>query len=162
MPTRNLWLVTCAFVVFCATASPNGGQIVVVRKTASPEAGAVQRFTGKAAIHSRFEGARPSHLAAALVSFEPGARTAWHSHPHGQMLVVTAGCGWVQQEGGERLEIQVGDIIWTPPGVKHWHGAGATAPMSHAAVHERLDQQEVSWLQKVSDAEYGNSSCDLT
>jgi quercetin dioxygenase-like cupin family protein len=154
--------VTAAVAAMAAIAATNDAtDLLVVRKTATPEPGAPQRFTGKAVVESRFEGTRPSHLAAAIVSFEPGARTAWHTHPHGQMLVVTSGCGWVQQEGGERQPIRSGDIVWTPPGVKHWHGAGSEAPMSHAAVHERFDQQEVVWMQKVSDEEYGNASCKV-
>ena len=151
--------VAVAVAATVAIAATDTQNLVVVRKSATAEPGAANRFTGKAVVESRFEGARPSHLAAALVSFEPGARTAWHTHPHGQMLVVTAGCGWVQQEGGERQQIRAGDIVWTPPGVKHWHGAGSQGPMSHAAVHERFDQQEVVWMQKVSDEEYGNASC---
>jgi quercetin dioxygenase-like cupin family protein len=157
--------VTAAFAAISAMAAvavtDASKSLVVVRKNTTPESGAPQRFTGKAVVESRFEGARPSHLAAAIVSFEPGARTAWHTHPHGQMLVVTAGCGWVQQEGGERQPIRVGDIVWTPPGIKHWHGAGTQEPMSHAAVHERFDRQEVVWMQKVSDEEYGNASCKV-
>lgn len=156
---RTLGLFACAFAIVATAAAPQVQQIMVVRKSATPEAGAAQRFTGKAEVQARFEGTRPSNLAAALVSFQPGARTAWHSHPHGQMLVVTAGCGWVQEEGGQRQEIRPGDIVWTPPGVKHWHGAGTKAAMSHMAIHERLDQQEVTWLQKVSDAEYGDANC---
>ncbi len=154
-------IAIAAVAVAAFAAAKDGESLIVVRKSAMPETGAAQRFTGKAVVESRFEGARPSHLAAAIVSFEPGARTAWHTHPHGQMLVVTAGCGWVQQEGGERQPIRVGDIVWTPPGVKHWHGAGTQGPMSHAAVHERFDQQEVVWMQKVSDEEYGNASCKV-
>jgi quercetin dioxygenase-like cupin family protein len=150
-----------AIVVMAAFAATDAQRLIVVRKSATAEPGAANRFTGKAVVESRFEGAQPSHLAAALVSFEPGARTAWHTHPHGQMLVVTSGCGWVQQEGGERQQIRAGDIVWTPPGVKHWHGAGSQGPMSHAAVHERFDQQEVVWMQKVSDQEYGNASCKV-
>jgi quercetin dioxygenase-like cupin family protein len=154
--------ITVAVVAMAAFAATNDSKnLVVVRKSATPEPGAAQRFTGKAVVESRFEGARPSHLAAAIVSFEPGARTAWHTHPHGQMLVVTAGCGWVQQEGGERQPIRAGDIVWTPPGVKHWHGAGSQGAMSHAAVHERFDRQEVVWMQKVSEEEYGNASCKV-
>ena len=90
--------IAIAAVAVTAFAATNDAEsLIVVRKSALPESGAPQRFTGKAVVESRFEGARPSHLAAAIVSFEPGARTAWHTHPHGQMLVVTAGCGWVQQ-----------------------------------------------------------------
>lgn len=159
MSIRILGLFACAFAIVATAATPESQRITVVRKSATAEAGAAQRFTGRAEVQARFEGTRPSNLAAALVSFEPGARTAWHSHPHGQMLVVTAGCGWVQEEGGQRQEIRTGDIVWTPPGVKHWHGAGTRAAMSHMAIHERFDQQEVTWLQKVSDTEYGNASC---
>lgn len=150
-------IAVAAMAAFAATEDAKN--LVVIRKSATPQPGTAQRFTGKAVVESRFEGTRPSQLAAALVSFEPGARTAWHTHPHRQMLVVTAGCGWVQQEGGERQPIRAGDTVWTPPGVKHWHGAGSQGPMSHAAVHERFDQQEVIWMQKVGDEEYRNASC---
>jgi quercetin dioxygenase-like cupin family protein len=152
-------LVACAVVTVAAVATPDAPRILVVRQDAAPTPGVPERFTGKAFVNSRFEGTRPSHLASALVSFEAGARTAWHSHPHGQLLVVTSGCGWVQQRGAEPQQIRVGDIVWNPPGVTHWHGAGRQEPMSHVAVHERFDAQDVTWMQKVSDQEYGNASC---
>jgi quercetin dioxygenase-like cupin family protein len=89
-----------------------------------------------------------------LVSFAPGARSAWHTHPAGQMLIVTAGTGWVQEEGGEKREIKPGDVIWTPPGVKHWHGATATTSMSHIAITNIVDGRNVDWLEKVSEDQY--------
>lgn len=89
------------------------------------------------------------------MSFEPGARSAWHTHPRGQILIVTAGVGRVQQWGGRVEEIQVGDVVWTPPGVKHWHGASPNAAMTHIAIQEHLDGKVVNWLEKVSDEQYG-------
>ncbi|WP_431267665.1 (R)-mandelonitrile lyase [Dankookia sp. P2] len=97
----------------------------------------------------------PARAAGALVTFEPGARTAWHTHPLGQTLVVTAGCGRVQREGGPVEEIRPGDVIWFPPGEKHWHGAAPTTAMSHIAIQERLDGKAVEWLEQVTDAQYG-------
>jgi 4-carboxymuconolactone decarboxylase len=97
----------------------------------------------------------PSRLAGARVTFAPGARTDWHTHPLGQTLIVTAGAGWVQQEGGEKQEIKVGDVVWTPPGVKHWHGATATDRLTHIALTEQQpDGKRVEWMEKVSDAQY--------
>ena len=98
--------------------------------------------------------ARPRASAAAIVTFEPGARTAWHTHPLGQTLIVTSGCGWVQREGGPKEEIRPGDVVWFPPGEKHWHGATATTAMSHIAIAEALDGKTVDWMEKVSDEQY--------
>lgn len=96
----------------------------------------------------------PARVAGAHVTFEPGARTAWHTHPLGQTLIVTFGCGWVQREGGPIEEIRPGDIVWFAPGEKHWHGASATTAMSHIAVQERLDGKAVDWMEHVADADY--------
>jgi quercetin dioxygenase-like cupin family protein len=96
----------------------------------------------------------PSQLSSAYVTFEPGAHSAWHTHPLGQLLVVTAGTGWVQQEGGEKQEIKPGDVIWTPPGVRHWHGATATTAMTHLAVQESLNGKNVDWSAKVSNEQF--------
>jgi quercetin dioxygenase-like cupin family protein len=96
----------------------------------------------------------PSRVSAAYVTFEPGARSAWHTHPLGQLLIITAGSGWVQQEGGEKQLVRAGDVIWTPPGVKHWHGATATTSVTHIAVQESLEGKNVNWLEPVSDAQY--------
>ncbi len=88
------------------------------------------------------------------MTFEPGARTAWHTHPLGQTLIVTAGCGWVQHEGGPVEEIRPGDVVWFSPGEKHWHGATATTGMTHTALQEALDGKVVDWMEKVSDEQY--------
>jgi quercetin dioxygenase-like cupin family protein len=96
----------------------------------------------------------PSRVSVASVTFEPGARSAWHTHPLGQTLVVTAGCGRTQCEGGPIVEIRAGDVIWCPPGHKHWHGATATTSMTHIAIQEAQDGVAVVWMEKVSDEEY--------
>src|SRR6266550_7206716 len=111
-------------------------------------------FTGRVLIESQFQREAPSRVAGAIVTFEPGARTAWHTHPLGQTLIVTAGVGWTQCEGEEIVEIRAGDVIWCPPGHKHWHGATPTSAMTHIAIQEALDGKNVNWLQKVTDEEY--------
>jgi quercetin dioxygenase-like cupin family protein len=111
-------------------------------------------FTGSVRIDPLFEAAEPARVAGASVTFEPGARTAWHTHPLGQTLIVTAGRGWAQREGGPIEELRPGDVAWFPPGEKHWHGATATTAMTHIAIQERLDGKAVEWLEPVSDAEY--------
>ncbi len=97
----------------------------------------------------------PARVRAVLVTFEPGARTAWHTHPLGQTLIVTSGLGWAQKEGGPIEEIRPGDVVWFPPGEKHWHGATATVAMSHIAIQEALGGSNVTWMEKVSDEDYG-------
>lgn len=111
-------------------------------------------FTGTVRIDPLFQAAAPARAAGASVTFEPGARTAWHTHPLGQTLIVTAGCGWAQRAGGPVEEIYPGDVIWFAPGEKHWHGASATTAMTHTAIHEALDGKTVEWLEKVSDEQY--------
>ncbi len=111
-------------------------------------------FTGTVRIDPLFTAPDPARVGMALVSFEPGARTAWHTHPFGQTLIVTAGCGWVQRHHGPVEEIRPGDVIWFAPGEKHWHGASPTTAMSHIAIQERLDGSVVEWLEQVSDAQY--------
>jgi quercetin dioxygenase-like cupin family protein len=111
-------------------------------------------FTGSVRIDSLFQAASPARVAGASVTFEPGARTAWHTHPLGQTLVVTAGLGWAQREGGPIEEIRPGDVVWFPPGEKHWHGATPTIGMTHIAVQEALDGKTVVWLEKVTDQQY--------
>jgi quercetin dioxygenase-like cupin family protein len=112
-------------------------------------------FTGTVRIDPLHQATAPSRVGAALVTFEPGARTAWHTHPLGQTLIVTAGCGWAQREGGPVEVIRPGDVVWFPPGEKHWHGATATTAMSHIAMQESENGSPVTWLEKVSDADYG-------
>ena len=111
-------------------------------------------FTGAVRIDPLFGPPDPARVAGALVTFEPGARTAWHTHPLGQTLIVTAGCGWAQREGGPVEEIRPGDVVWFPPGEKHWHGAAPTTAMSHIAVQEKLDGKTVEWMEKVGDDQY--------
>ena len=115
-------------------------------------------FTGTVRIDPLFQPHAPARTAAAHVTFEPGARTAWHKHPLGQTLIVTFGCGWVQQEGGPVEEVHPGDVVWFPPGVKHWHGATLTTAMTHLAIQEGLDGKVVDWLEKVNDEQYQRRS----
>ena len=119
-----------------------------------PARGRREWFTGTVRIDPLFSPPDPARVAGALVTFEPGARTAWHTHPLGQTLIVTAGCGWVQREGGPIEEIRPGDVIWFSPGEKHWHGAAPTTAMSHIAIQEKLDGKAVDWMEKVSDEQY--------
>ena len=116
--------------------------------------GPAENFTGAARIDPLFDPNDVANAGAAYVTFEPGARTAWHTHPLGQTLIVTSGCGWVQQEGGPVEEVRPGDVVWFPPGVRHWHGATATTAMTHIAVQEKLDGKAVDWMEKVSDEQY--------
>lgn len=116
--------------------------------------GPAEYFTGSVRIDPLSSPPEPSRVAMALVTFEPGARTAWHTHPLGQTLVVTAGSGWVQREGGPVEVVTPGDVVWFPPGEKHWHGATASTGMSHIACQEKLDGSAVRWLEQVSEAQY--------
>src|SRR5258707_12684015 len=111
-------------------------------------------FTGTVRIDPLFQATPPARAVGASVTFEPGARTAWRTHPLGQTLIVTAGCGWVQREGGPIEEIRPGDVICFPPGEKHWHGATPTTAMTHIAIQERLAGLTVDWMEQVSDEQY--------
>ena len=111
-------------------------------------------FTGTVRIDPLFQASAPARVQGANVTFEPGARTAWHTHPLGQTLIVTAGFGLVQRWGGKIEEIRPGDVIWFPPGEKHWHGASPATAMSHIAIQEQLDGKAVDWMEKVSDEQY--------
>jgi quercetin dioxygenase-like cupin family protein len=117
-------------------------------------AGPADYFTGQVRVDSPFAGSGDARVGGAIVTFEPGARTAWHRHPLGQTLIVTAGAGHVQHWGGALQDIRPGDIVWIPPGVKHWHGASAVTAMSHVAIAEHLDGKVVDWLEQVSDVQY--------
>jgi quercetin dioxygenase-like cupin family protein len=108
-------------------------------------------FTGAVRIDPLFQAPEPARVGGAMVTFEPGARTAWHKHPLGQTLIITAGLGWVQREGGPIEEVRPGDVVWFPPGLKHWHGATPTTAMMHMAIQESLDGKAVDWMEKVSD-----------
>lgn len=111
-------------------------------------------FTGDVSIDRLIQPTAPARVAVANVTFEPGARTAWHTHPLGQTLIVTAGCGRVQREGGPIKEVHPGDVICFAPGEKHWHGAAPTTAMTHIAIQEQLDGKVVDWMEKVSDEQY--------
>ncbi|EEE05452.1 cupin 2, conserved barrel domain protein [Burkholderia multivorans CGD2M] len=116
--------------------------------------GPAEWFTGTVRIDPLITAPAPARVSSAYVTFEPGARSAWHTHPLGQTLIVTSGCGWTQCEGEPIVEIRAGDVIWCPPGHKHWHGASPTTAMTHIAVQEALDGTAVVWMEKVSDEEY--------
>jgi len=116
--------------------------------------GPVDWFTGTVRIDPLFQANAPTRASGASVTFKPGARTAWHTHPLGQTLIVTAGRGWVQREGGAIEEIRPGDVVWFPPNEKHWHGATPTMAITHIAIQEALDGKVVDWMEKVSDEQY--------
>ena len=118
------------------------------------QVGSAELFTGTALIDLLFRPNEARGASGAFVTFAPGARTAWHSHPAGQTLVVTEGIGWVQSRGGERREIRAGDVVWTPPGVAHWHGGTAEHAMTHLAIQEQQDGSAVDWLEHVTDEQY--------
>ncbi len=113
-------------------------------------------FTGTARIDPLFQASPPARVSGAAVTFEPGARTAWHTHPLGQTLVVTAGCGRAQRWGGPVEELRPGDVVWFPPGEKHWHGASPTTALTHLAIQEQLEGKAVEWLEPVSEEQYGS------
>ena len=117
--------------------------------------GPQEYFTGTVRIDPLMSPSEPARVAGASVTFEPGARTAWHTHPLGQTLIVTAGCGRVQREGGPIEEIRSGDVVWFAPGEKHWHGATPTTAMTHIAIQEKLDGSPVTWMEHVTEEQYG-------
>lgn len=123
--------------------------------TLASTVGPADYFSGRVRIDPLNTTPEPARVAMALVTFEPGARTAWHTHPLGQTLIITAGCGWAQIEGEAAELIRPGDVVWFPPGARHWHGATASTGMSHIAVQERLDGKAVEWLEQVSAEQYG-------
>src|SRR5579862_7332692 len=116
--------------------------------------GSAEYFTGSVRIDPLLQPNPPARAFGAHVTFEPGARTAWHTHPLGQTLIVTGGCGWAQREGGPIEEIRPGDVIWFSPGEKHWHGATPTTAMTHIAIQEKKDSKLVDWMEQVSDEQY--------
>ena len=116
--------------------------------------GPVDWFSGIVRIDPLFQAPDPGRVGGASVTFEPGARTAWHTHPLGQTLIVTFGCGWVQREGGPVEEIHPGDVVWFPPGERHWHGATPTTAMTHIAIQEQLNGKAVDWMEKVTEEQY--------
>ena len=129
--------------------------ITITRSGSQPsQKGSAEYFTGAVRVDPLFDRAEPARVGGAHVTFEPGARTAWHTHPLGQTLIVTGGLGWAQQEGGPVEEIRPGDVGWFPPGVRHWHGATATTAMTHIAIQEKQNGAAVEWMEKVTDEQY--------
>lgn len=159
--TRRRMLATTGSVAMLAaggraTAREGIDTMQITRSGSQPsQKGSAEYFAGSVRIDSRFQGSAPARIGGAFVTFEPGARTAWHTHPLGQTLIVTAGCGWVQRDGSVKEEIRPGDVVWIPAGEKHWHGATATTAMSHIAISEALEGKSVDWMEKVSDEQYG-------
>ncbi|QIB34721.1 (R)-mandelonitrile lyase [Ancylobacter pratisalsi] len=136
------------------SAAPSGDLKIVRAKDAPSVPGPEDYFTGSVRISGNFKGGAPARVSGATVNFAPGARTAWHTHPLGQTLFIISGRGWVQKEGGPVEEVVPGDLVWIPPNVRHWHGASAGQAMSHLAVAEELDGKVVTWMEKVTDAQY--------
>ena len=138
-----------------ATPGDDPGAVRITRVGSLPSGrGPAENFTGAVRVDRLFPANLPSRASGGLVTFEPGSRTAWHTHPLGQVLVVTAGMGWVQREGGPVEELRPGDVVWIAPGVKHWHGATATTGMSHIAITEHQEGRVAEWMEKVSDEQY--------
>jgi quercetin dioxygenase-like cupin family protein len=146
----------CASRTAAGADAPAGSQQMDISPASArpPSRGPAANFAGSATITTLFAATDKRRAAAASVTFDPGARSAWHSHPAGQTLVVTTGSGWIQQWGGPKRTLNAGDVVWTPPGVKHWHGATATQAMTHIAIQEHVDGKVVSWMELVSDEEY--------
>jgi quercetin dioxygenase-like cupin family protein len=135
--------------------APTSSSIEIGRSNSlQPKKGSAEYFTGSVQVQELFPAYDPSRTSGGKVTFESGARSAWHTHPLGQILIVTDGTGWVQQWGGPIEEIRKGDVIWIPAGVKHWHGATASTAMTHIAIQEQLNGKAVEWMEKVSDEQY--------
>jgi quercetin dioxygenase-like cupin family protein len=131
------------------------GTMQITRGGSQPSRqGPTEYFTGAVRVDPLFQAPEPARVSGGSVTFEPGARTAWHTHPLGQTLIITSGLGWVQREGGPIEEVRPGDVIWFPPGLKHWHGATPTTAMVHTAIQESLNGKNVDWMEKVSDEQY--------
>ncbi len=148
-------IVTILAMIATAMPAHANSDVVVTRSGSQPStAGSPDNFTGSVRVDDRFSGTAPARIGGATVTFEPGARTAWHAHPLGQTLIVTAGVGRVQHWDGPVQRIRPGDTVWIPPGVKHWHGASPTVGMSHIAFSEALDGKSVEWMEHVTDEQY--------
>jgi quercetin dioxygenase-like cupin family protein len=139
-----------------SAAAPQGqGELRISRPGSQPSMrGPADWFIGSVRVDILFPATAPSRMSGGSVTFEPGARSAWHTHPVGQVLVVTAGLGWIQREGGPVEEMRPGDVVWIPPGLKHWHGAAARTGVTHIALTEEVNGQVATWLEQVSDEQY--------
>jgi quercetin dioxygenase-like cupin family protein len=150
-------IATALSLTLAAAASANAQNIEIMPNGSRPSVkGATENFRGSVVVTPLFEADTHTRATGSHVTFEPGARSAWHTHPAGQILIVTSGTDWVQEWNGEKREMRPGDVIWTPPGVKHWHGATATNGMSHISIQEHVDGKVVDWMEQVSDEQYRN------
>jgi quercetin dioxygenase-like cupin family protein len=156
LSTMVMALALLASAYAQANQAGEGSQPIIITRSGSQPSGKapVENFTGTVRTDPLFQSPAPARARGVSVTFEPGARTAWHTHPLGQTLIVTAGCGLVQSWGGPVQTIRPGDVVWIPPGQKHWHGATATTAMTHIAIVEVLDGKSVDWMEKVSDEHY--------
>lgn len=165
MITRRRMLVSTGGIAALAVAERAGAQAVTTQGrnatmqitrsgSQASRMGPTEYFTGAVRVDPLFAAPEPGRVSAGHVTFEPGARSAWHTHPLGQTLIITSGLGCMQHEGGPIEEVRAGDIIWFPPGLRHWHGAAPTTAMTHIAIQEALNGKNVDWLEKVSDAQY--------
>jgi quercetin dioxygenase-like cupin family protein len=145
-----------ALILAAPSASAQPDQTILVTRVGSQASamGTAENFTGAVRVDSRFRATAPARVSGGIVTFEPAARTAWHTHPLGQTLIVTAGVGRVQHWDGPIQEIKPGDVVWIPSGVKHWHGGAPTTGMSHIAIGEQLDGSSVAWMEHVTDEQY--------
>ena len=148
-------MATAITAALIATAPAGAQSIEIARSGAQPSVrGAAETFTGSVVVDPMFRATEHTRASAGHVFFQPGARSAWHTHPAGQTLIVTSGIGWIQQWGGEKREIRPGDVIWIPPNVKHWHGGSASNGMSHIAIQEHVLGKVVDWLEQVGEEQY--------
>jgi len=153
--TRVVAISAAVLLSASAAAAQTDQAITVTRPGSQPSSvGPANNFTGSVRVDARFQASAPARVSGGIVTFEPGARTAWHTHPLGQTLIVTAGVGLVQAWGGPMQEIRPGDVVWIPPGIKHWHGATRGNGMTHVALAESLDGRTVEWMEHVSDEQY--------
>jgi len=152
----SVWLPGAAGAQVQLTLSQQGAPRMEIDRKPDQKTveGPAEYFTGKATITGQFQRPQPSRVGGAIVHFEPGARTAWHTHPAGQTLIVTEGVGWTQMEGGPKLEFNAGDILWCPAEHEHWHGATPTSAMTHIAIQESVNGTPVTWMEKVTDEQY--------
>jgi quercetin dioxygenase-like cupin family protein len=146
--------LACISLTAVAVGQSDSGVRIARAGTQPSAVGASENFTGRVRVDAPFRAEAPGRAGGALVTFEPAARTAWHTHPLGQTLLVTQGVGLVQRWGGPIQEIRPGDVVWIAAGVKHWHGAASTTGMSHVAIGEVLDGKSVDWMEKVTDVQY--------
>jgi quercetin dioxygenase-like cupin family protein len=151
----GLVVATVGALAQTVSSAKSNGTMEIKRSGSQPSRkGPAEYFTGAVRVDPLFQAGDPARVSGGQVTFEPGARTAWHTHPLGQTLLITSGLGWVQHEGGPIEEVRPGDVVWFPAGLKHWHGATPTTAMTHIAITESRDGKNVDWMEKVSDEQY--------